>query len=277
MDGPRAAAYGDSMKEIFGEVLRRHRQARRLSQLALSLDAGVSTRHLSYIETSRAQPSREMVLTLASALNLSLREQNELLLAAGYAPRYPETPLGATEMNDMRRAIELLLRRSEPFGAVALDSRWNVIMANESYARIIGLLTGEELRPWTVYREPTHNALRSFFQPGGIRRAVANWEEVARSMISRLVRERERGDPVLAALVEEVLAMPGVPRPGGPGSARLVIPLELDLNGVRLRLFTTIATIGTPQDITLEELRIESFHPADEVTEVLVRQLMGGA
>jgi len=259
-----------------GPLLRQHRQRRRLSQLTLSLEAGVSTRHLSFVETHRAQPSRELVLQLAEVLQLRLRERNELLLAAGYAPVFPETPLDAAPMAELRRAVELLLRRNEPFGALALDRRWDVVMVNGAYAWLLGQLTGAALTPYAVLEAPRPNVLREFFDPRGLRPFVKNWDEVAGALVPRLLRERAEADEDHAALIDEVLAYPGVPRrPAASGAPRLVVPLQLAVGGQVLSFFSTLATVGTPRDVTVEELRIESFHPVDEATSAAVAAIGG--
>lgn len=258
----------------FGDALRQHRQARRLSQLALALDAGVSTRHLSYLETERASPSREMVLQLADTLQLPLRERNALLLAAGFAPHFQQTPLDAASMGEVRKLVELLLARNEPFGAIVLDRRWDIVMVNEGYARVLALLLGVTVPAYTVLPEGARpNAVTSFFDPTGIRRFIRNWEAVARDLLPRLQRERATADASLAAVLDPVLTRADLPRGPAPLDApKLVVPLELELAGTRLTFFTTLSSIGTPQDVTLEELRIECLHPADALTERVVRE-----
>ncbi|MGZ3452465.1 MAG: helix-turn-helix domain-containing protein [Polyangiales bacterium] len=263
---------------MFGELLRQHRQARRLSQMQLAMEAEVSTRHLSFIETGRAKPSREMVLILGSVLDVPLRERNVMLEAAGFAAVYRESPLEGPSMAEMRRAVELILKRHEPYGAVALDRHWNIVLANEGYVRVHHMMFGPDaLKPY-VPAPPHMNVIRDFFRPDGMRRHVANWTEVAKAMVPRIVREASSSnDETIRALAKEVLAQPGVPsmRSVGAGPVPILIPLEIRMGDVTLRLFTTIATIGTAQDVTLSELRIESFHPADEETERNVRAMFG--
>jgi transcriptional regulator with XRE-family HTH domain len=261
------------MEPTFGGLLRRHRRARELSQEALALAADVSPRHLSCLETGRAQPSREMALGLAGILDLPLREQNSLLLAAGFAPIYRETPLDGPPLAETRQALELILRRQEPFGAVVLDRHWNVLYANRAYSDVHRLLLGSEDLPPYVFLPPGRvNAVRTFFRPDGMRRHVSNWAEVARALLPRLMREALSGDPVTCALAKEVLAYPGLPRLREAQPAFL-IPLELRVGEKTLRLLSTLTTFGTAHDITLAELRIESFHPADAATDALVRAL----
>jgi transcriptional regulator with XRE-family HTH domain len=267
----------------FGEMLRSWRQARHLSQLDLALQAEVSSRHISFIETGRSSPSREMVLLLASALGVPLRDRNTLLQAAGYAPAYRETRLDDPQMAEILRALRLILQQHGPMGgAVALDRRWDVIMANGNYVRFTDLLLGERgrIEPFVLTAPPRLNALRMLFDPGGFRPHIANWEVVARALLARARREAAWSqDPVLRELLENVLAFPGVPtdwrEPELEATMAMVIPLELRVPQGTLRLFSTITTLGTPQDITLQELRIESFHAADSESERLVCSALG--
>jgi transcriptional regulator with XRE-family HTH domain len=257
--------------ETVGDLLRYWRRARRMSQLELALQAGSSTRHLSFIETGRANPSREMLIALAGALDVPLRERNLLLQAAGFAPIYRETGLDEPEMAQVRHALELLLEQHEPFGAVVLDRRWNIVMANRAYQRFLGMLLGPKL-------EPRGNVLRDLFAPDRVRPMLANWPEVIAAMLPRVQREAAADrDPELKALLDEILAYPDVAdaarQPALASAQKLLIPLEIAAGPLRARLFTTIATLGTPQDITLQELRIESFHAADEATERLAYEL----
>ncbi|GAC1535124.1 MAG: helix-turn-helix transcriptional regulator [Myxococcales bacterium] len=259
-----------------GALLRDWRGARGFSQLDLAGEAEVSPRHVSFIETGRAVPSREMVLTLARALDVPFRERNSMLTAAGYAPVYRETGLDDPQMADMRRAVELLLRQQHPFPAVALDRRWDILLCNAAYAGFLTLLPGEPLRlePYRVLPAPRLNLLKLLV--GALRPVLVNWEEVVRAMLDRAQREAAADrDPVRRKVVEEcLLAVPAGFRTLRP-EARVspLIPVELQLGERRARLFTTIATLGTPLDITLQELRIETFHAADAQSEALVRAL----
>lgn len=257
-----------------GSLLREWRGVRRMSQLALATAAEVSPRHLSFVETGRAEPSREMVLTLARALDVPLRERNAMLSAAGYAPIYRETRLEAPEMEDMRRALGILLRQHEPFLAVALDRRSDILMCNQAYASFLAQLGDERLRlePYRVLGPPRVNALQLLFGPH--RRVIANWDEVATCALDRATRESTVDrDPVRKRIIEECLreAPPGWATRQLGRPAPLVLPVELVLPNLRARLFCTVSTLGTAQDITLQELRIESFHPADEASERALR------
>jgi transcriptional regulator with XRE-family HTH domain len=257
-----------------GSLLRDWRGIRRMSQLALAAEAEVSARHLSFVETGRAEPSREMVLTLARALDVPLRERNAMLAAAGYAPIYRETSLDDPEMAEMRRALGILLRQNEPFFAVALDRRWDILMCNEAYARFLALLgdEGGRVEPYRVLSAPRPNSLKLLFGP--CRALVANWEEVATCALDRAQREVTLDrDPVRRRVLEECLrvAPEGWRRRPAEMPARLVTPVHLASRDLTARLFCTISTLGTAQDITLQELRIETFHAADEESERAVR------
>lgn len=256
-----------------GALLRHWRTTRRLSQLDLALDAGVSSRHLSYVETGRSQPSSEMVLRLADALEIPLRERNALLLAAGYAPRYVERDLGAPEMERMRTAIELILRHQEPYPAFVLDQHWDIRLTNEAASRCTRFLLGAD--------PVESNMVRMVLHPNGLRPMLANWEEVARDLIRHLHNqiaawpsdERARG------LLAEVLAYPGIPAEwrareiGAPSTPLLTTVFRK--GDVELRFFSTITSFSSPHDVTLDELRIESSFPADEATAATCQELFG--
>jgi transcriptional regulator with XRE-family HTH domain len=256
---------GEQPSPRFGLLLRDWRRARRFSQLQLALEAGISSRHLSFIETGRSRPSREMVALLAGVLELPLRERNALSLAAGYAPEYGERDLSMADMAGVRRAISLMLTHHEPYPAFVMNRYWDVVMANEAARRFFGRLRG--VAPAAV------NVMRDIFAPGGLRLRVLNWEEVAGDLIRLLHQEAAAapGDERIRALLEEVLSYPGVPGrwrrrdPTAPPAPLLTA--AYDLEGRTLRFFSTIATFGTPHDVTLDELRIECAFPADEETE----------
>ncbi len=250
-----------------GPLLRQWRAARHVSQLDLALDADVSSRHLSFVETGRAQPSREMVLRLAEALEVPLRERNALLLAAGYAPLYRETGLGAPEMGDARHAVEFILAQQEPYPAIVVDRHWNLLLANQATHRFFAMFL--DAPP-----AGTPNAMRLIFHPQGLRPFVENWDEVARHLVERVHREAA-GPPDAAtrALLEELLGYPGVPSgwrtPQLDRAPAPLLGIVYRKGDVRLSVFSTITTFGTPQDVTLQELRIECFFPADEATRAL--------
>lgn len=247
-----------------GALLREWRVSRRLSQLELSLETGVSSRHLSYVETGRSRPSREMVLRLADALGIPLRERNALLVACGHAPRYHETRLDAPEMAPMRRAIQLILGRQEPFPAFLLDRHWDIRMANAAAPRCTRFLLGAE---------PTEpNMLRLILHPEGLRPVMLDWEATALDLVRHLHQQvtLSPSDARAKALLAEVLAYPGIPERwrardvGIPTTPLLTTSFRK--GNVELHFFSTLTTFGTPHDVTLEELRIECSFPADEAT-----------
>jgi transcriptional regulator with XRE-family HTH domain len=259
---------GPTVTRGAGALLREWRNRRRMSQLDLGLEANVSARHLSFVETGRSQPSREMVLTLAEHLQVPLREQNALLLAAGYAPVFSEMSLDTDEMRPVRRALDAILTGHEPYPAVIVDREWEIVASNGP-AR--GLLEGvsEELVA------PPANAMRITLHPDGLAPRVLNFREWSDHLLTRLHRQALLSqDPALATLERELLSYPGVEPPSGvtEPAEMLFVPLQLRLpSGTRLSLFSTLATFGTALDITLEELAIESFFPADEATEAYLR------
>jgi transcriptional regulator with XRE-family HTH domain len=247
-----------------GELLRRWRRVRGLSQLGLALEASTTPRHVSFVESGRSQPSRAMVLRLARVLDVPLRERNQLLLAAGYAPLYHEAGLEGAAAAQVRAALERMLAEHEPLPAVVMDRHWNVVEANAAAGRFFGWLLGE--------REGPANVVRLMFAPDGLRPHVTNWEAAAEALIQRVHREAVGGvpDAETLALRDEALAQPGVPpewRLPDPARAPLpVVPVAFAKDGLALSYFSMVTTLGTPQDALLQEIRIESFFPADDVT-----------
>ena len=270
MDQPQAAAPAG-----VGRLLRQWRAQRGLSQLDLSGEAGISARHLSFVETGRAQPSREMVLLLSRALDVPLRDRNELLIAAGYAPIYRQTDLAAPAMAQVRRALDFILRQQEPYPALVLDRHWDVLAVNEGSARV----QAHFLDPAAVAALGPPNAMRLMFHPHGFRPYIVNWEAAAASLIQWLQRDAVggTGDARTRALLDELLSYPDVPRQWRrldlDVSTAPFLPIEFRRGDVTLRYFTTLTSLGTPHDITLQELRIESFFPADDATEAATGQL----
>jgi transcriptional regulator with XRE-family HTH domain len=256
-----------------GELLSLRRRARRISQLDLAGEANVSARHLSFVETGRARPSRSLILRLCEALGVPPRETDTVLLAAGFAPAHRETPLEAPAMAEVLSALRLLLTRHEPLPAVAFDARWDVVMANAGYATLLnGLLAAgadpvagpRPIQPGVLLPAPRPNMLRYLTHPKGARTVLADWPAVARAILQRVQAEARHGtpDPALAGLLADALAQPGVAallRQEARGPAPLVVPVEIRGGP---RFLTSIATLGTAQDLTLRELRIETFFPA---------------
>ena len=258
-----------------GPLLRRWREARHLSQLDLALDAEVSARHISFLETGRAEPSREMLLMLANVLDIPLRERNFLLLAAGYAPVYGETSLDDPRMTQVRAAVEVILKSNEPRSALAHDRHWNIVMANEAFVRFLTVTLGKEpagLLPLTVSTLPRLNVLRLLFDPNGVRKIIVNWEAIAKSLLNEAYRRLAWArDDTLKDLITEILAYPGVParwrEPDLEAPHELILPMELNVDGKIARMFSTVTTVATPHDVTLQELHVEVFYPADAETE----------
>ncbi|MBC8071441.1 MAG: helix-turn-helix transcriptional regulator [Deltaproteobacteria bacterium] len=250
-----------------GRLVRHWRQTRGLSQLALAERAEVSTRHLSYVETGKSAPSREMVLVLASALDVPLRERNRLLLAAGFAPVYRERELANPEQGELRRALELILSRHQPYPAMVVDRRWQVLMSNPGAARVISTFVDDP----AVLAETGGNAMMLLFHPRGFRPSLVNWDEVARASIERLRREAFEdhaadGPQALLAALAAMGPLPAV-RDQVPAEPRVLIPVHLRKGELELRFFTTIASLGTPIDLVAHELRIEHYYPVDDATQ----------
>jgi transcriptional regulator with XRE-family HTH domain len=247
-----------------GAILRDWRQRRRLSQLDLALEAGISTRHLSFVETGRSKPSADMVLHLAEQLEVPLRDRNALLLAAGYAPRYGSRSLDDPDMAHIRDALGRVLDGHEPFPALAVDRYWNLVASNAALGVLLDGVADELL-------EPPANALRIALHPEGMPPRVLNFAAWRNHLLLRLERAvAMTGDPQLAELQAEVLGYPGPPAPSehpSPG-ADVMFGLKLAApgDGRQLSFFSTITTFGTPLDITVSEIAIEAFFPADDET-----------
>jgi transcriptional regulator with XRE-family HTH domain len=247
-----------------GTLLRGWRQRRHLSQLDLAGLAEVSARHLSFIETGRARPSREMVLHLAEHLDVPLRDRNALLLAGGFAPSYRETDLDAPEMEPVREALDRVLSGHEPYPAVVVDRRWNLVAANKASAAFMAGVSPELLAP------PV-NVLRLALHPEGMAPRIINFSEWSEHLLDRLRRHvLLTGDEELRELEEELRRYPGVPGPsthaGVEGAGEIAVTLRVRHGDGELRLLSTIATFGTAIDITAAELAIEAFFPADAET-----------
>jgi len=259
-----------------GDLLRGWRRRRRVSQLDLSLEAEVSTRHLSFVETGRSTPSRELLLHLAEHLDVPLRDRNTLLLAAGYAPVYRERSLEDDEMDPVRDALDRILAGHEPYPAVIVDRRWDLVTAN---AAALGLFTAG-VDPALL--EPPVNVYRLGLHPDGLASRVRNLGEYSHHLLTQLQRDAAvTGDPALAALLDEVRGYPDLTHPAAGAVA--VDPAELlflpmaftTVDGVELSLFSTLATFGTAMDVTVAELSIEAFFPADAATRARLQSARG--
>ena len=247
-----------------GALLRRWRTRRRLSQLDLALDAEISPRHLSFLETGRSRPSRDMVLRLAERLEVPLRERNELLVAAGFAPSFPERRLDDAALTAARRAIELVLKGHEPYPALAVDRNWSLVTAN---AAVPPLLEGVDSR----LLEPPVNVLRLSLHPDGLAPRIVNLPEWRGHLLERLRRQVElTADARLASLLEELRGYPAGGEAAGKEKAvdygGVAVPLRLRAPQGTLAFLSTTTVFGTPIDITLDEIAIEAFLPADEST-----------
>jgi transcriptional regulator with XRE-family HTH domain len=259
-----------------GDHLREWRQRRRLSQLDLALDAEISTKHLSFLETGRSVPSRDMVLRLAERLEVPLRERNTLLVAAGYAPIFPRRPLDDPGLAVARKAIDLVLKGHEPFPALAVDRHWTLVAAN---AAVAPLLAGAD----PALLKPPVNVLRLSLHPDGLAPRIANLAEWRGHLLERLRQQIDAtDDPVLTELMNELRAYPA-PRTAGPSKpaandeyAGVIVPLQLAMSGGVLSFFSTTTVFGTPVDVTLSELALESFFPADAATAAALRRLAPG-
>lgn len=255
-----------------GALLRRWRDQRRLSQMELALEAAVSTRHLSFVETGRAKPSREMVVRLAEHLDVPLRERNELLLAAGYAPAYPESSLEDAEMDQVRDAVRKLLAAHEPFPAIAVDRRWELVDGNAG----VPLITAGAAQHLL---DPPVNALRLALHPEGMAPRIANLPEWRAHLLGRLRREvTATQDPQLKALLAELSEYgprDGDDAPHVPRAGEIVVPLRVRTDHAgELAFMSTVTTFGTPLDITVSELSIEAFFPADDHTANVLRAMV---
>jgi len=257
-----------------GEHLRSWRQRRRMSQLDLACEADVSTRHVSFLETGRARPSRDMVLHLAERLEVPLRERNVLLVAAGFAPVFAERPLDDPALVAAREVIDLVLAAHEPYPAIAVDRHWALVAANGA-ARLLTDGIAPELL------EPPVNVLRVALHPDGMAPRTVNFAEWRSDLLARLRRQVEiTADPQLAALHEELCRYPAPPRSGphpAPNPAAVAVPLRLKSDLGVLSLLSTITVFGTPIDITLSELAIETFLPADRETAEALRHIAAAA
>ena len=259
---------GVTRRQGFGARLKWWREHRGLSQLHLSGAAGISQRHLSFLESARAEPSRDMVLRLCAVLDLPLRQQNALLLAAGFAPVWRESELAAPELAQINGALDYMLAQQEPYPAFVVDRRWNLLRANEGAGRFVAFLLG------AAPSGPV-NLADVLVAPDILRPLIVNWEEVAVHFLRGVQADAiADGTAETAELLARLLAYPGVPplsRVAPLAEYGPVLSMHFRKGETSLRLFTTIATLGTPQDVTLQEIRIECFFPADAESAAVLR------
>ena len=248
-----------------GRLLRDWRERRRLTQLDLALRAEVSARHLSFVETGRSRPTSEMILRLARHLDVPLRERNVLLLSGGYAPAYPAHGLADPPMSAVNDAIEHVLRAHEPFPAVVIDGRWDMVAGNDAVPMLI-----EGAAPALL--EPPVNVLRLSLHPEGMAPRIVNLPEWRAHLLDRLDRDvASAADPALIELRAELAAYPCPPPASSPDTRAILVPMRLRVGDATLSLFSTTTVFGTPRDVTLSELAIESFYPADPPTAAFLR------
>ncbi|RAS34625.1 helix-turn-helix domain-containing protein [Paraburkholderia bryophila] len=262
-----------------GVLLRHWRDMRGISQLDLSFNAGVSQRHISFIESGRSVPSRQMLMDIAQTLDIPLRERNTLLLAAGYAPMYADSAWNAQEMHGVTKALDRMLRQHEPFPAIVMDRYWNVLMTNEAAPRFFNCFID------MAARKGQRNMLHLIFDPDGMRPFVSDWTAVADSLIQRVYRESVGRviDDKTRELLAALRAYPEVeakPQPGdalktdSASASMPVIPMGFIKNGRVMKYFSMVTSVGTPQTIAAQELRIECMFPADDETETLHLQML---
>ncbi len=242
-----------------------------MSQLDLALAAGVSQRHVSFLESARANPSRTMVLQLSETLDIPLRDRNRLLAAAGFAPVFSARPLDDPQMAQVMRAIGMMLSAHEPFPALALDRAWNIVLSNRAFDRL-GTMLGDDI--WQRVGGGQRNLMRLFFHPQGLRNHVTNWSAVGPLVWQRARQEAEAlNDPNMRTVLDDLaeLQEPDILRSAADAALLPVMPFELAIGDRQIAMFAIIATFGTAQDVTAEELRIETLFPADAATEALFR------
>jgi len=263
----------DVEASTFSHHLKNWRQRRRMSQLDLALESGVSQRHVSFLESARAKPSRAMILQLSETLNVPLRERNDWLVAAGFAPMFRARPFEDPQMSHVMTAVRMMLRNHEPYPAIAFDRSWNIRLANEPFEKLVAMIGAEV---WARIDGAERNLMRLFFHPNGIKPYVVNWKEIAPLLWHRACREAEAlGGQEMSALLSELRQYQEVETLGGGRDVALVpvLPLVMEKDGMRMSFFSVIATFGTAQDVTTDELRIECMFPAEATTEQLFQSV----
>lgn len=261
----------------FPILLRDWRLKRRLSQMDLALTSGVSQRHVSCLELGRANPSRAMVLQLSETLEVPLRDRNTWLVAAGFAPIFQTSALEDPQMTQVMNAVRMMLSAHEPFPAVALDRAWNIRMANAAFERL-GTMLGDG--NWARVGGHQRNLMRLFFHPNGIRPFITNWRAIGSLIWQRALREAEAvGNHEMKAVLDALAPFQAEERrwaQAGDVALVSVMPFELRIEGLDISMFAVVATFGTAQDVTADELRIETLFPADAATEALFRMAAAG-
>ena len=257
-----------------GRVLQEWRKARGLSQLALALEAEMSARHVSFVETGRTRASREVLLRLAEVLDVPLRDRNRLLVAGGYAPAFPERPLSAPELSQLRQVLGHVLVQQEPWPTVVVDRAWNVVMRNESATRFVARL----LDPFPAALAGKPNALRLALHPDGLRRVTVNWTDVAAALLRQLHRavHSPASDGTLEALYGEVTSYPDLPSAfatAGVDADPIVVPLHVRTEGFEARLLSVMSTFARAHEVSVQELRIETLVPDDAESMAALRSL----
>jgi transcriptional regulator with XRE-family HTH domain len=266
--------------ESFGLLLKQWRNQRGYSQLDLAVTSQVSQRHLSFLESGRAKPSREMVLHLATVLEIPLRQQNLMLSAAGFAPLHTETDLSATEMAAIRQALDFMLCQQEPYPAIVVDRYWNLLLTNQAATRLLNTFIAPEQLQAQFGREGKLNLMQAMFHPQGFRPFVVNWQDFFGHLLQRLQREAlaEGETTQSTALLNELMSYPGISEicssSRRPVQNTLLLTVHLQRDELELQFFSTLATLGTPYDITLQELRIECLFPANQNTDDAWKALM---
>jgi transcriptional regulator with XRE-family HTH domain len=277
----RSTASISNQSDAFGMLLKHWRNQRGYSQLDLALTSQVSQRHISFLESGRAKPSQEMIIQLASVLEIPLRQQNRMLTAAGFAPIHTETDLSAPEMTPICKALNLILQQQEPLPAFVVDRYWNLLLSNNGATQLLTTFVDSEKLQTLFKVDGKINLMRVVFHSQGLRPFMVNWQEAVNHLLQRLDREVKAYGSALpnpegeteqfTALFNELMSYPGVPEiwqtSNGTAENALLLPLHLKREHLELQFFSTIATLGTPYDITLQELRIECLFPADETTE----------
>jgi transcriptional regulator with XRE-family HTH domain len=254
-------------------LLKQWRSQRGFSQLDLAVTSQVSQRHISFLESGRAKPSREMVLQLAEVLEIPLRQQKLMLTAAGFAPIHAQTDLSAPEMASIRKALDFMLRQQEPYPAIVVDRYWNLLLPNNAATRLLTAFIAPEQLQTHFYRDGKINLMRAMFHPQGLRPFIVNWKDFSGHLLQRLHREAiaDGESEQSKALLNELMSYPGISEvwhtSDRAAQNTMLLTVHLKRANLELQFFSMIATLGTPYDITLQELRIECLFPADETTE----------